>query len=77
MGVNPDSIPRYAPPTWEEYAEMADETPGDLFERCIHGSACQRVIEMVDGPADVDGFGWVDALAARLGCADCDEWEEA
>ena len=33
MAVNPDSIPRYQTPTWDEYAEMADEE-GSICDEC-------------------------------------------
>ena len=85
MAANPDSIPRYDEPTWEEYAEMAemdDGTPMDIMDRCNHQDACLRLLAMLDGPLPdgIDGFGsnaqQARASAAeRLGCADCTEWE--
>ena len=81
MAVNPDSIPRYAPPAW---ADAEDDTPMGIMDRCNHQDACLRLLEMLNGPlpAAVNGFGREArsaraSVAERLGCADCTEWEEA
>jgi len=50
-----------------------DPTPAEVMEGCAHADACRRVLEMLDGPVNDESFAWMDDLAARLGCATCEE----
>lgn len=73
--INPDSIPRYAEPTWDEL--NGDEmTPSELMVACVHCGACQTLLARLDMfPEDVRWDG--TEVAEALGCADCDEWESS
>lgn len=62
--------PRLAPP------EEREPTPGDCYEGCVHGEACRRVLELFEGPVNTERFAWMDDLAARLSCGECDEWSD-
>lgn len=72
MAVNPDSIPRYAEPTWAELA--ADErTPLEWMGECTHCGACERAYQTL--VTDWERDGWKDDMARTLGCEDCEEWD--
>lgn len=62
--------PRLAPP------EERDPTPAEYFEGCVHSAACHRVLELFEGAVNTDRVGWLDDLAARLSCGECDEWSD-
>ena len=62
--TNPDSIPRYEPPAWED----EDPTPGELLRRCIHRGACLMWNDTFEGDDET--------LGRVLCCADCTEWDE-
>lgn len=52
-----------------------DMPPITCYELCAHSDACTRVIEREckQRRGETDS---VEALVARLGCADCAEWDE-
>ena len=75
MSIDPNGIPRYAPPTPAELAAMfADPTPADVMADCPHRWACRMQLERLGGRVvDESDFGWTDELAALLGCGeDCE-----
>ena len=76
---NPDSIPRYAEPTWDEYAEMDNDGISYLCDTCKH------CIDVLDGKARHVPVCIVDHHKRGLLCGteittridDCEEWERA
>ena len=71
--MNADSIPRYAPPAFDELAD--ERTPEQMMQTCVHGSACIRIIERFKGVqfrSTDDEWRYVASVA---GCADCLEYE--
>lgn len=71
--MNPDSIPRYAPPSFDELAD--EPSPERMMQECTHCSACIRIIERltrVTFHSTDDEWRYMASLA---GCADCLEYE--
>lgn len=58
-----------------EPLDEPDPTAADVMCRCDHMEACRRILELLDGPVDEERLCWMNRLAARLGCADCEEWD--
>lgn len=79
MSVNPDTIPRYAPPTPAELEEMCGEPeprhtdPDERMELCIHSGACMRLWRIYIGPLSERPDG---CAAETLDCCECLAYEE-
>ena len=56
-----------------EPLDEPEPTAVDVMCECSHAEACRRILELLDGPVDEGRVGWMDGLAALLGCADCEE----
>ena len=70
MSVNPDSIPRYAEPTWDELREP-EPTDEECYRDCTHQDACRRLYAtFVDNTEHV---GWFEDMVRRLGCKNCEQ----
>ena len=59
--------PRLQPPEDDEM------TPAECWEHCIHGTACVGLLVRLSEVKTIS----IDRAAETMGCADCDEWEEA
>lgn len=56
-----------------EPLDEPERTPLEWMDECDHRGACERCYrELVEGR---EFFGWMDEMARRLGCADCECWE--
>lgn len=72
MSVNPDSIPRYEQPTWDELREP-EPTAYECWCECTHQDACRRVYEMFR--MAVEGREKLADMAEWLECNECEEFE--
>ena len=69
-------MPIYSMACMRDRTEPLDEperTDADWMEDCKHCAACERLyVTLVDGR---EFFGWKDAMAEKLGCTNCEEWD--
>ena len=75
MAINPDTIPRYAPPTW---AELADDAPArGACHNCKHATDVQlNGVWYVLCVCERDRHGEGDLMECGDDIYDCPEWEE-